>query len=61
MVALDVVDAKLEAARRFGATHALRADGAGVVDEVRRLSAGRGADYVFVAVGAEIRRRARPS
>ena len=26
VVALDVVDAKLEAARRFGATHALRAD-----------------------------------
>lgn len=52
VVALDVVDAKLEAARRFGATHALRADGAGVVDEVRRLAGGRGADYVFVAVGA---------
>ena len=52
VVALDVVDAKLEAARRFGATHALRADRAGVVDEVRRLSGGRGADYVFVAVGA---------
>lgn len=52
VVALDVVDAKLEAARRFGATHALRADRAGVVDEARRLSGGRGADYVFVAVGA---------
>jgi Zn-dependent alcohol dehydrogenase len=52
VIALDVVDAKLEAARRFGATHALRADGAGVVDEVRRLAGGRGADYVFVAVGA---------
>jgi Zn-dependent alcohol dehydrogenase len=51
VVALDLVDAKLEAARRFGATHALRADGAGVVDEVRRLSGGRGADYVFVAAG----------
>jgi S-(hydroxymethyl)glutathione dehydrogenase/alcohol dehydrogenase len=52
VVALDVVDAKLEAARRFGATHALRADRPGVVDEVRRLAGGRGADYVFVAVGA---------
>jgi S-(hydroxymethyl)glutathione dehydrogenase / alcohol dehydrogenase len=52
VVALDVVDAKLEAACRFGATHALRADRAGVVDEVRRLCGGRGADYVFVAVGA---------
>jgi Zn-dependent alcohol dehydrogenase len=53
IIALDVVDAKLEAARRFGATHALRADDAGAVDEVRRLSGGRGADYVFVAVGAK--------
>jgi Zn-dependent alcohol dehydrogenase len=52
VVALDVVDQKLLAARRFGATHALRADGPGVVDEVRRLCGGRGADYVFVAVGA---------
>jgi Zn-dependent alcohol dehydrogenase len=52
VVALDVVDAKLDAARRFGATHALRADDAGVVEEVRRLAGGRGADFVFVAVGA---------
>jgi Zn-dependent alcohol dehydrogenase len=53
VVALDVIDAKLEAARRFGATHALRGDQAGVVEEVRRLCGGRGADYVFVAVGAK--------
>jgi S-(hydroxymethyl)glutathione dehydrogenase / alcohol dehydrogenase len=52
VIALDVVDAKLEAARRFGATHALRGDAAGAIDEVRRLAGGRGADYVFVAVGA---------
>jgi hypothetical protein len=52
VVALDIVDAKLEAARRFGATHALRADRPGAVEEVRRLSGGRGADYVFVAAGA---------
>jgi Zn-dependent alcohol dehydrogenase len=53
VIALDVVEAKLEAARRFGATHALRADRPGVVDEVRRLGGGRGVDYVFVATGAE--------
>src|SRR5262249_2732667 len=52
VIALDVVDAKLEAARRFGATHPLRAGGSAVIDEVRRLCGGRGADYVFVAVGA---------
>jgi S-(hydroxymethyl)glutathione dehydrogenase/alcohol dehydrogenase len=53
VVAVDVVDAKLGAARRVGAAHALRADRPGVVDEVRRLCGGRGADYVFVAVGAK--------
>jgi S-(hydroxymethyl)glutathione dehydrogenase / alcohol dehydrogenase len=52
VVALDVVDAKLEAARRFGATHALRADHPAAVDEARRLAGSGGADYVFVAVGA---------
>jgi Zn-dependent alcohol dehydrogenase len=52
VIALDVVEAKLEAARRLGATRALRADEAGVIHEVRRLAGGRGADYVFVAVGA---------
>ncbi len=51
VIALDVVDAKLETARRFGATHALRADQPGVLEEVRRLSGGRGADFVFVAAG----------
>jgi Zn-dependent alcohol dehydrogenase len=52
VIALDVVDAKLEAARRFGAAHALRADQPGAVEEVRRLAGGRGADFVFVAAGA---------
>jgi S-(hydroxymethyl)glutathione dehydrogenase / alcohol dehydrogenase len=52
VVALDVVDAKLNAAQRFGATHALRADAPDVVNDVRRLADGRGADFVFVAVGA---------
>ena len=52
IVALDIVDAKLAAAQRFGATHARRADSPAVVEEVRRLSGGRGADYVFVAAGA---------
>ena len=35
VIALDVVDAKLEAARRFGATHALRADHAGAVEHFK--------------------------
>lgn len=53
VIALDMVDSKLEAARRLGATHALRADSPDLRDEVRRLTDGRGADYVFVSVGAK--------
>jgi len=53
VIALDVVEGKLEAARRFGATHAVNAGAADAVDQVRRLTGGRGADYVFVTVGAK--------
>jgi len=53
IIALDVVDAKLEAARRFGATHAVNAGAPDAAEEVRRLTGGRGADYVFVTVGAK--------
>jgi S-(hydroxymethyl)glutathione dehydrogenase / alcohol dehydrogenase len=51
VIALDLVEAKLEAARRFGATHAVNAGAPDAVEQVRRLT-GRGADYVFVTVGA---------
>jgi Zn-dependent alcohol dehydrogenase len=51
IVAVDVVASKLPVARRFGATHAVdgRQDVRGLVQE---LTAGRGADYVFVTVGS---------
>lgn len=52
IVAVDVAEAKLEAARLFGATHAVHAAGGGVDEAVRGLTGGRGADYVFVAAGA---------
>jgi Zn-dependent alcohol dehydrogenase len=53
VIALDLVEAKLEAARRFGATHAINAADPDAAKEVRRLTDGRGADYVFVTVGAK--------
>jgi len=53
VIALDLVEAKLEAARRFGATHAINAADPDAGKEVRRLTDGRGADYVFVTVGAK--------
>ena len=52
IIALDLVEAKLAAARRFGATHALGADDPLAAARVRGLTEGRGADYVFVAAGA---------
>ncbi len=52
VIALDLVEGKLAAARRFGATHAVNAGAPDAVEQVRRLTGGRGADYVFVTVGA---------
>ena len=52
IVAVDVAAAKLDAARSFGATHAVEATRGELEEEVRALTGGRGADYVFVTVGA---------
>jgi Zn-dependent alcohol dehydrogenase len=52
IVAVDLLDSKLEAATAFGATHILNASRDDVVAEVRALTRGRGADYVFEASGA---------
>lgn len=52
IVAVDVSPAKLEAARAFGATHALDPAACDPPTEVRALTGGRGADYVFVTVGS---------
>jgi Zn-dependent alcohol dehydrogenase len=51
VIALDVSDARLGAARDLGATDAVRADGATAVDAVRSLTAGRGADFTIIASG----------
>ena len=58
VIVLDMVPGKLEAARRFGATHAILASDGAVAEEVRSLTGGRGADYVLVAVGARAGLRA---
>lgn len=51
LIAVDVSETKLDLASRFGATHTALAsdDPAGLV---RGATEGRGADYVFVTVGA---------
>ncbi len=52
VIAIDRDPDKLALATRFGATHTLAADAA-TIEAVKVLSAGRGADYVFEAAGAE--------
>lgn len=52
VVAVDLSDTKLEAARRFGATHTANPGRDDVGGIVARLTDGRGADYVLVTVGA---------
>jgi S-(hydroxymethyl)glutathione dehydrogenase/alcohol dehydrogenase len=51
IVAVDPRPARLEAARAFGATDVVDASREDPVELVRQLTAGRGADYVFEAVG----------
>jgi S-(hydroxymethyl)glutathione dehydrogenase/alcohol dehydrogenase len=52
IIAVDIRDHKLEAARTFGATHTINSRNEGdLIEAVRKLTSGRGADYVFVAVG----------
>jgi Zn-dependent alcohol dehydrogenase len=53
IIACDLVDRKLEFARDFGATHTVNARQENVVDRVRALTGGRGADYAFDAIGGE--------
>ena len=49
IVAVDLVDAKLEDAQRFGATHAVKPD---EVDSVKStITGGDGFDYAFEAIG----------
>ena len=52
IIAADIAQDKLDAAMDFGATDALRADANDFADRVKALT-GRGADYVFVTVGAK--------
>ncbi|GID95988.1 S-(hydroxymethyl)mycothiol dehydrogenase [Amorphoplanes digitatis] len=51
IIAIDTDDRKLEWARGFGATHTINARGTDVVEAVRALTDGNGADVVVEAVG----------
>jgi len=52
VIAVDLTDYKLEAAKTFGATHTVKGNDENAVKEVKQLTEGRGADYVLVTVGS---------
>lgn len=53
VIAVDLLDSKLESAFDFGATHGVNGrDGQAVVEKVLSLTDGRGADFVFITVGS---------
>jgi S-(hydroxymethyl)glutathione dehydrogenase/alcohol dehydrogenase len=52
VIAVDVVDSKLDSAKKFGATNIINSKKeADPVKKVFELTSGRGADFVFVTVG----------
>jgi len=59
IIAIDTMDVKLEAAKRFGATDVINPKKCNAVEEVLKLTGGFGVDHSFVAVsGAGIKRQA---
>lgn len=52
IVVADLVDAKLETAMDFGATHVVNAGTRELVEAVRELTNGEGVDYSFEAIGS---------
>jgi S-(hydroxymethyl)glutathione dehydrogenase/alcohol dehydrogenase len=52
IIAVDVLDNKLEMAKAFGATHTVNSKKEKhPINEVWEIASGRGADYVFICVG----------
>ena len=53
IIAVDLLDNKLEYARTFGATHTINARNEDVVKRVRAITGGLGAEFSFDAIGGE--------
>lgn len=51
IIAIDLLDNKLDYAREFGATHVVNAGREDAVAQVQALTEGRGADYAFEVIG----------
>lgn len=51
IIAVDLLDSKLEAAKRLGATHTVNGKSGDAPARIRDLTGGEGADYAFEAIG----------
>jgi S-(hydroxymethyl)glutathione dehydrogenase/alcohol dehydrogenase len=51
IIAVDMLDNKLEASKAFGATHLVNASKGDPVEQVKQLTGGYGAEYVIITVG----------
>ena len=54
VIAVDLLDAKLEMARQLGATHTLNASNSDPIPEIQALTDGLGADFAIEAIGANV-------
>jgi S-(hydroxymethyl)glutathione dehydrogenase/alcohol dehydrogenase len=48
VIAVDILDNRLEAAKKFGATHTVNSKNVDPIQAVKDLTLGKGADYVFI-------------
>jgi S-(hydroxymethyl)glutathione dehydrogenase/alcohol dehydrogenase len=53
IIAVDIFDAKLDAARHFGATDTVNAAKTDAVEEIKRITSGAGVDFSFEAIGSK--------
>ena len=51
IIAVDLLDNKLDLAREFGATHTVNASKTDAVEEIKSLTGGHGVHYAFEAIG----------
>ena len=51
IIAVDILDNKLELARQFGATHTVNASKEDAVERIQEISGGPGVHYAFEAIG----------
>ncbi len=57
IIAVDLLESRLEHAKNFGATHVVNPTAGDPVEQIRDLTGGRGVDYAFEVVGLPVTMR----